>query len=344
MIRLVLSEPEDVRFSLVSREVYPREMRLHLAVHYRKVMLQTNSTSKEYAQGFYLFHPRGQITLINHTRNVRLKISAEVDEGWIPGGSYRLINIYSKPLSREDIYEIDEKLRPDDIEVNWDIYAWGFLEEEYAKQYNVGLIPIFIGTVRGIKISRKDFVRNVLEKADMLRREFIEVVVEPIDLAHIKDSELRSALQFLLEKQRLLLEAKEKLAEAKTASDFRGVIGEVRRAVEIPKEWLERLRKLCEEAYRKLNYIVTNDPNALKDAPLEMASTIVGGSENIKRMTGLLEVTYYYASRFGIHTKTLSGSPYTPIPTRMEAEFAIQQALIGLNYLIRLLSRYTMQF
>jgi len=342
MIRLVLSEPEDVKLSLVSRDVYPREMRLHLAVRYTKAMLEINTTSKEeYDRGFYLFHPHGEIELINEARNVNVKISAEISGGRI--GSYSL-NIYSKPLSREDIYEIDEKLRPDDIEVRWSIDAWGVLEEKFAKQHNIGLIPIFIGTVRRFRIPRKDFVRNVLEKADLLRREFIEVVVEPIDLDHIKDSELRSALQFLLEKQRLLLEVKEKLAEAKTASDFRGVIGEVRRAVEIPKEWLERLRKLCEEAYRKLNYIVTNDPNALKDAPLEMASTIVGGSENIKRMTGLLEVTYYYASRFGIHTKTLSGSPYTPIPTRMEAEFAIQQALIGLNYLIRLLSRYTMQF
>jgi hypothetical protein len=243
--------------------------------------------------------------------------------------TFRFLEIYSEPLSRSMIHEIDEKLRPDDLEVNWGIGSYCFLEKDYTK----GLIPIFVGTDTSHKFTRREFVKDVLERADLLKREFIEVVVEPIDLSYIKEPKLRSALQLLAEKQKILLEAKRIFTVAKTSSEFRGVIDEVRKVI----EGLYDLEEILREAYEKLGYIESPDVEAIREASKGMSDAI------LEKKTGLVGATFTYASRFGIHTQTQQKKPYTPIPNKMEAEFAIQQALIELNYLIKLLHNYSIR-
>jgi hypothetical protein len=327
MVRLVIKEPERVSLHLSEKE-YPREIKLELMGYYDKAMLVLDSGSKEYTHGFYVLHSYGYINFENPTRNVSIQVAAELAQYWISGGKPLSLKIQSKPLSRKEIYEIDTKLTPDDVKIHWSIDAHGFLEENYTREYNVGLIPIFIGTERLHNISRADFIKNVTERADLLRREFMEVLVEPIDLSYVKDAKIRSALTLLLEKQKLLLGAMNKLKEAKTATDFRGVIDEVRRVV----EGLEGLKDPCEGIYQRL-YIESSDVEAINEASKEMSEAVVHG----------LNTTYKYASRFGIHTKTLSKKLYTPIPTRIEAEFGVQQAIIELNYLIKLLNAYALR-
>ena len=60
-------------------------------------------------------------------------------------------------------------------------------------------------------------------------------------------------------------------------------------------------------------------------------------------LDSLYQATYYFASRFGVHTQTLNKKDYTPYPTIDEVEFAVQQALIELNYLIKLLKAYALR-
>jgi hypothetical protein len=327
MIKLIFKEPQLINLYLSERK-YPHELRLSLNVSYNKGVLEINSESREYIDEFYVLNSTGYLRLENPTRNVSVEVAAELREFRIAGGKPLSLVINSKPLSRNEIHEIDRKLAPDDLKINWGINAYGFLGESYIKQHNMKLISIYIGTDSFHEISRSNFIKHIVEKADMLRREFIEVIVEPIDLSYVKEARLKGALELLLGKQKLLLGAMNKLKEAKTATDFRGIIDEVRRVV----EGLERLKELCEEIYKNL-YIESPDIEAKDKASKEMSEALLHS----------LKATYDYASRFGIHTKTLSGKLYTPIPTKAEAEFAVEQAMIELNYLVKLLEVYVLR-
>ncbi|MCP8313118.1 MAG: hypothetical protein H3Z53_01935 [archaeon] len=328
-IRVVVREPTRVRLKLRKLEdIYPHEIRLGLSAYYNKVEFEMNSKSEVYTDNFYVLNSSGYMRIENPTRHKIVNIAIELTECRIGGSRPLNLEVYSKPISKNEIHEIDEELRPDDLKISWNVDAYGFLEDKYARQYNVGLISILIVSDFQHDISRTNFVKNIVEEADMLRREFIEVIVEPINLSYVKDDKAKGALQLLSEKQKLLLGAKNKLTEAKTATDFRGIIDEVRRTV----EGLE-LKEPYEEIYRKLS-IESSDAEAIDEASEEMVEAVNMG----------LTATYKYASRFGIHTKTWkSGRLYTPIPTITEAEFAVQEALVKLNYLIRLLNTYAIR-
>jgi hypothetical protein len=323
MTRLVIRRPTNVSLELHEvKDRYPREMRLGLRAFYNEFKLHLNSESEEYFGGFYVLNSRGNIIINNPRRNKTLNIAAELTDCWIAGGKPLVLTIYSKPISRDVIHEIDEELRPDDLKISWYVGAYGFLEKDLQK-----LIPIQILTDEQHDISRTSFVENVIEKADMLRREFIEVVVEPIELTYVKDAEVKEALQLLLEKQKLLLGAMNGLKKAKTATDFRGVIDEIRRTVENLK-LRELYKRICKELL-----IESPDIEAINEASEEM----------VEALNEIISGTFHYASRFGIHASTLKKRTYTPIPTMTETEFAVQLALVQLNYLIRLLSTYTVR-
>ena len=180
---------------------------------------------------------------------------------------------------------------------------------------------------RFYEIPRKDFVENVLKPADMLRREFIEVVVEPVSLEHVTDSRIKAALKLIAQKQKLLLQALDLLTRAASASEYRGIIDEVRRVVEN----LNNLKNIVSEAYEALGYTEATDPQIIKQASMEAADSVME----------IINGIFHYSSRLGIHASTQHPKrPYIPRPYRMDAEFAIQQALITLNYLAKLLNKY----
>jgi hypothetical protein len=341
MVRLVFKEPRYIDLQ-ISESKYPHELRLNLLVDYKEAIFEEGSHSRESTQdkltnefcAIYVLYSEGYFTFENPTRNVSINIASELRDFRIPLMKPLRIIVDSKPLSRNEIHEIDEKLAPDDLKITWSIDAYGFIEKSYIKQQDINgltLIPIYIGTDKAYEMSRKKFVENILEKADMLKREFLEVIVEPIDLSYVKETRLKEALELLLEKQKILLGAISKQKEARTATDWRGIIDEVRKTV----EGLDKIEELCKEIYKTLR-IEAPDLKAKDEASREM-------SEALSKM---LSATYNYASRFGIHTTTMPQSgklPYTPVPTKIEAEFAIQQAIIELNYLIRLLKTYALR-
>ena len=111
------------------------------------------------------------------------------------------------------------------MEVSWSVEAYGFLDEEMSRKYSLYpglLVKMSISSERRFVIASQDFVKNILELADMLRRLFIEVVMEFVDsdlLSRITDVDVREALRILVEKQRMLQDALNKFYRARTASD-----------------------------------------------------------------------------------------------------------------------------
>jgi len=116
MVKLVIKKPERVHLLLSKRE-FPRELRLEVRAQYNEVSLEINSEPKEYTHGFYVLYSEGTIYLRSKSGSV-VQIAAELKKCWIPGGKPLSLTVYSKPLSRSDIHEIDEKLGTEDVKVS----------------------------------------------------------------------------------------------------------------------------------------------------------------------------------------------------------------------------------
>ena len=273
-------------------------------------------------------------------------IQVGIPSVWHPGGPPTSIEILSKPLSLEEIYEMDQALSPSDIAVYWSIDAYGFLREEYARKYGLdpgSLVHINVSSGRTFIITRQEFVRNVLQPADMLKRVFIEVAVESLDsklLDRIADVDVREALRILLEKQKMLQEALSKLYRASRASEYRDVIDEVRRSFEgiiCDTSAGKRVARALTKALKSLGIVHEIESGALDELIEEVKRVILGGE-------GLTQNIFSYASKLGVHGKTLkTGKLYEPRPYKRDAEFIVLQAMLVLNYLIKVLKHYALR-
>jgi len=340
---LTLRDPNLSALTLHRTDTYPRKMVLLLRVQYRKAVLTIGQQGeREYNGGFYLLTSRGYLEL-SREGGRSIKIKAGVRNGWHSGISSPM-DIVSEPLSLEEIYEIDQILGSSDIKVSWNIDAYGFLDEEMYRKYglNPGLVVrINIGRVGYFVITRQEFVRNILEPADMLKRLFVEVVVEPVDddlLSRITDADVREAIRILVDKQRMLYEALNKLYRARTASEYRDVISEVRRAIEgivLGTSAGNKIASALEKAFKGLNIAYETEAGALDEVVNELKEVILG-------MKSFTNAIYGYASSLGIHATEIEKPKklYEPRPYRHDAEFAVLQAMLFLNYLIRVLKHY----
>jgi hypothetical protein len=318
-LRLTDPEPNNINLELIE-ERYPYALRFRLTAEYKKCELN----GKPYTNAFYILSTgQGYFELIADSTHLRIK--SEIDIGKVSGYPPR-ITIFSKPLSRKEIDEIDKTLGSNDLKIHWSVYAYGFLDDDSMKS---NLIIISIDGWH--KISRKKFCENILDKADMLKREFIEVIMEQIGDLNVSDHSLKEALQLLLDKQKFLSEAMERLKNANKVSDYRGIISNVRNVVEGIKENND-FRELYKEIYKRRissisEEVRTNEANGIVD-------TLIGRK-------GMIDNIFTYTSKLGVHVTTKEDKqPYTPEPDRIDAEFAVQQALITLNYLIKLLKEY----
>ncbi len=344
---LKLEDPNLEYLTLYRTTRYPRRMELRVRARYRRAVLTVEREGRqnnyEYDGGFYILASRGWIKLFGEgSRSVEL--DAGVRSGWHLWRN-SVIEIVSEPLSLEEVYEIDQALGSSDVTVSWSIEAYGFLDEEAYRRYGLTLgllVHITIPSVRFFPITRQDFVRNVLEPADMLKRLFVEVVVEPVDsefLDRITDADIREALRILLEKQRMLQEALGKLYRARTASEYRDVIGEVRRAVEGIVRGTsagDKIASALEKAFKGLGIAYEVEANALDKLVNELKEVLLGDRSFTKAL-------FNYTSKLGVHTVTepKSGKAlYEPRPYKHDAEFAVLQAMLFLNHLIRVLKYY----
>lgn len=189
-------------------------------------------------------------------------------------------------------------------------------------------------------ISRQDFVKNVLKPMDMLRRMFIEVIVEPVDqLDRIKNPEARKILKILLDKQKILVEAYTKFINARSSSDYRSVINDVRLAVEGLKN--EEIRNVLKKAYEVLGIAEETFPGALTKVAEEVSFVVIGKQDRDK-YKGFMDVVYKFACKLAPHAKTEDSQLYIPRPHKADAEFALLHVLGILNYLIKVLKIYAL--
>jgi len=345
---------------------YPRKKQLILKAHYETIQLGFSRYIYDLAKTFgsivfYLLQSNGYIEFSNPHNNRLIRISAK-----IRGGRYNSqdFEIVSEPLCLEEINEIDEVLNAETIQLNWHVEGYCMLDRDFLERlknssdsgiqellrdleklkiYLDGLIiPIFFVCSQKVELSHQDFVRNVLEPADMLRREFIEVVVEPIneeEIDKIPHAEYRETLKLLLNKQKILLDALKKLRYANSAEEYRSVISDVRNAIEglNVKKMSEPQLQALQDVVKIIPLVIDVDPlDKMDKVADDIIETLIG--ENVSFSQAL----FRYSSKLGPHTTQRRGDEvyfYTPTPRREEAKFAVLQAMLLLNYLISLIKR-----
>lgn len=355
-IKLDFKEPEQEEFRVKRCEDYPQGLNLVLSVCYHKVELRTPE-DKSYLLNepisLYLASSKGYIELSNLSTGESARIKARIGGFWHPFAYPPKVEIISEPLSLQEIQEIDELLGGES-RLYWSIECLGFLVLEQKEistlqsklNYEIsewdlrGPVHVFFhGPTRVVLISRQDFVKKILEPAEMLRREFIEVIVEPINEKELNKLpvEFREALRILFEKQKVLLEALKKLRHATTTADYRGVIDDVRLAIEglTPHTQAgQQVYQALKLAFKVIPLAIESDSGAsgaLDELSEEIVKTIMGQNNSFS------SVLFKYSSKLGVHGKTESGKLYKPCPSKSEAEFAVLQAMLFLNYMIRII-------
>ena len=138
---------------------------------------------------------------------------------------------------------------------------------------------------------------------------------------------------FLLEKQKFLYDALLQLRKATSSLEYSNVITSVRKAVELlepNKPAGNMLMNALRKSYSLVNIAEDIDARASAELIEELIETLIGSN-------GFLTNIFKYSSKLGPHVKTASGKLCKPRPYKMDAEFAILQAMVTLNYMIRLL-------
>ena len=216
---------EDARFEVSDLKLersndYPRQARIILRVKYDKAIIRVSGKEIEMKPklglGVYILRSEGHLRFEPISGGKRVEIRCSTKGVW--NSNVKDLDLISEPLSLEEIYEIEEHLGQEDVNIFWSVSCWGFLDKPENYELQPGtLVDIYVSSGRYFTVTRQDFVRNILEPADLLRRRFIEVIVEPIntdELNKIPDEDVREALRLLLSKQRLLQDALDRLIRA----------------------------------------------------------------------------------------------------------------------------------
>ncbi|GEM_PF-1305309 len=359
----------DSRFDSLKLETsnsYPRKKQLILKAHYEKIQFEFSGHVYDLAKifdsiVFYLLQSNGYIEFSNPHNNRLIRISAKIRKGKYQDKDFEIV---SEPLPLEEINEIDDVLNSETIQLNWRVEGYFMLDRDFlehlkyssdsgiqkllrdlrnVKIYLDGLIiPISFVCSQKVELSRQDFVRNVLEPADMLQREFIEVVVEPIneeEIDKIPHPEYRETLKLLLNKQKILLEALKKLRYANSAEEYRSVISDVRNAIEglTTRKMSESQLRALQDAVKVIPLVRDVNPlDKIDEVASDITDTLVGENASFS------QALFKYSSKLATHTTQGRGDEsyfYTPVPRREEAKFAVLQAVLLLNYLISLIKR-----
>lgn len=336
--RMSFDDPTFESLTLKRSETYPHEMRLHISVKYSKAVLNQDSSGRpqmekrEYKQGLYILRSIGTLELSRS--NTSIIIDVGLPDVWYHNP--KSIDLVCQPLDLQDIQEIDEKLGAGDIQVRWNLEAWALVGDTLAEgNMSKNFVSVHFSCPRRFDITRQAFVRSVLEPADLLRRMFIELIIEPVGpLDQIADPDIRKTMGTLLDKQRILVEAYTKFVNATRAEDYRSVISDVRLAIENLNT--DDIRDVLKRAYEGIGIAEGAAVGKVSD---EISSVILGQQQT----KGSMGPVYRFACKLASHAMTEDHQNYTPRPSKHDAEFALLQALGILNYLIRVLKTYEMR-
>ena len=323
----------------IDRREFPKELRICLKVKYDKIKVEY-SGHYDYIHKLNILNViRGKIYFKNHDSNEWVEISIDKIEPYVIYQN-EIITIYSKPLSLQEIYTISEKIKGEMIDIRWDFEAFCYIPfdiiNDIFKDKAIG-IPEPISIVRGSGLHSGryyiEFVKNIIEPADLIKRIYLEIPLEPLSeerLDSIKNPKLREALKILFEKQKILKDALDEYYKSITSSEYKNVISKIRGAIEhlIPKKELGKIVfDIIKEALDALNIIneIIPGSNVKENKIRKIIGTLKSYSYNIYSLTSIL----------GVHQ-----SDYKPKPYKHDVEFLLVMALNFISYMIKILLKY----
>lgn len=320
----------------------PEKYELVLNIRYTKGLLKykKDATLLTIAiNGFYLLN----------TEHVKVKLQSKVDSNKYVeiNGKMKDIRCHlSSPvkiiteLSPREFWEIDNLLGGHDIEISWDVSGYGFLYEDFLKDWDRDelkeqelfsqlsqLVSISCSSKKGYPLSREEFVTKVLEPVNRFQREYIEIPIPTTELLDKASSDLKPIAEFIKGRLEELKNVQRDLSSAKTPRDYVNVIVGIRRAIEV-KGVLEQSKDiLAEKLYCDMGILSG-------DGAQERAE------EQIKNLLGIYAQLFDLASGLGVHSTTRDKKkPLIAKPDRYDANYLLLMAILTLGYTIERLRR-----
>jgi len=336
------------------REQYPEELRVCLKVKYDKCELKFGAYVPQYEGKVHILYSSGVIEFKKSEGTKWIEVLADKVIPTMIENTKSAFSICSKPLNISEIHRVADELRGESIDIRWSLSGYGYilpsdlyhllkrLEEEIRKTRGISstlsILPTSFVVIKAegtpSRIDYIIFTKKVIAQADLVKRLFIEVLMEPLTkemLDSIKDHEIREALEILFKKQSVLREALEEYRRAITASDYKNVISKVRGAIENLTQGApmgNRVFQALRKAFLGLNIIEEVEPGSGTKAREVDAI--------ISELDRLSSTMFRISSKLGVHQPD-----YVPKPYIHDAEFLLHQALTFTNYLIKVLMKYS---
>ena len=325
---------EEVRMNIKTTDM-PRTMYLALEVNYSRGYIEVDREKIE-LDGFYLIAQNGdgRITIEEEGTNKRVEISnIYIDRVWHAGFDFWIT--LKVNLTPKDIWKLSETLGTGDILISWDFNGYAYLREEKMRELNVhSIVPITIsGGGRRYKISRKDFVKNVLEPGERFKREFLEIVwMDPSKISELltritdpKLKDLKDFINLLLKRYDEFLQSSlRKISYSNTPSDYRDIIANVRRFFSEARKIYGNYKDIIRDLYIQTNTL--EGEGAYKEASKEADALLM-----------IMDRIETISSGLGIHPETSEQQPepYISYPGKEDAKYLVLQALIIFDYIMR---------
>ncbi len=335
---------EGVRFGSISIERMagvPNMFILVVRAEYDNAVIHLDPTDPSrnfnYDGELYVLNSRGYLDLAGKET---VKLNVSIGDLWITNKSFRMV---SEPLTLESLYDIEQKLGKGPVDIYWSLQGLVFLKAGEYQQFKMPSIPLILyaNPHTHFKISREDFIKNVLQPADMMKRIFIEIIPSKIDPSmtnRIRDPDLRELVDILLKKQHMLLELYEALKNAKTTREYAGIISQIRVSIEgLTKSSSvgKRIIDVLSRAYKNLSIVEGLEAGAAEKAIEDLIESLFSISKGI----------FDTASVLGAHGSTY-GKPkerknYIPKPYERDAELVLIFAIQLLSYITNVLLHYS---
>jgi len=345
MVMVMSINLKDIKLEKLEVEkdkiTYPKELRLILRLRYQRAILIRGNENiytlsqeeiEERTTGFYVLSSEDSyIKLKKEHSNEEIRIKAQVKDVW-HRGTNGIIELVAK-FKPEEICEIDEKLCEHDVEVGWDINALCFPTEEKMKKFGI-ICPIWLHEYSHyqFKVSRKDFVENIVKPVDGLQRKFIEMPLPTEDFLDKVPPDLKPIAKALKEKLEFLIEALKELTEAKTTKDYRNVLTHTRLAEDqLSGKIGSIMNDLISKLYLELG---TFEGEAGED----QAKRFVG---SLRSILGSLEDM---CGNIAMHsTRKGDRKTYKAYPERIDAQYILYASILTVDYIIKRLRKYVIE-
>lgn len=250
-------------------------------------------------------------------KQIQINMKSE-DTHWYYGG---YIN-FSKTFSPADAEVLSSWREGESVNISWNFRGYAILNQPSS-----GAL-FFQDTTQAANnpptIASPDFIKKILQPLGMSNRMIVEIPVEtprlldivaplPTGIGSLKDSLklLISHLQNALERSRT----------ASTATDFRSVIIEIRAPLDSIKTFTD-YQQLGKELFVDTGIIRDVDHEAAKEAAAEIIRDIWDSFKSLHSI----------ASK-PMHTTTKTGKRFSISPERIDAGFALLDALSKAKYL-----------